>query len=304
MDAARAYPNVKKRRIDIMRIGFIGAGKVATAFGRYLHTKEIAVSGYFDRHIDKVDHAAQVTESAACKSAVEVAACSDVILITTRDDQISGACESLCRDGGIAEHHCVGHMSGAHASDILSAAQQHGAAVFSLHPLQAFADEAQALVELPGTFFSLEGRKEQLQKVEDILVRIGNPYFTITAQNKSLYHLSACILSNYLVTLMDCGLTAMEKSGIDPRQGFHAMRPLIEGTLANIAEMGTAEALTGPIARGDSGTIRQHLKALDHQGLDEIKSIYTFMGSKTLDLATRKILQSAEKVDAVRALLV
>jgi predicted short-subunit dehydrogenase-like oxidoreductase (DUF2520 family) len=103
--------------------------------------------------------------------------------------------------------------------------------------------------------------------------------------------------------LMDAGLSALEHSGIDPRQGFQAMRPLIDGTLANIAEMGTARALTGPIARGDSGTIRTHLESLDSHGLDEIKSLYTFMGARTLRLAGRSILQSAEKVDAVGSLL-
>ncbi len=286
-----------------MPIGFIGAGKVATAFGRYLYAGGIAISGYFDRHSEKAGHAARVTGSAACKNASEVASRSDIILLTTRDDQIAGACEALCRNGDIDARHCVGHMSGAHASDILAMAQRYGATVFSLHPLQAFADEEKALKELAHTFFSLEGNREQLAPVEQILVSMGNPYFTITAENKCLYHLSACILSNYLVTLMDCGLAALEQSGIDPGRGYRAMRPLIEGTLANIDKVGTAAALTGPIARGDSGTIAQHLQALDRHGLSEIKSLYTFMGRKTLDLATRKILQSDEKTDAVRALL-
>ena len=286
-----------------MRIGFIGAGKVATAFGRYLCARGITIGGYFDRHCEKVDHAARATGSAACKNAAQLASCSDIILLTTRDDQIAGACEALCQNGDITAHHCLGHMSGAHASDILAMAQHYGATVFSLHPLQAFADEEKALVELSETFFSLEGNKSQLAQVEQILVRMGNPYFTITAEQKSLYHLSACVLSNYLVTLIDCGLAALEQSGIDPKQGFRAMRPLIEGTLANIGKMGTAAALTGPIARGDSGTIEQHIKALDRHGLGDIKSVYTFMGRETLKLATRKILQSAEKADAIRTKL-
>jgi predicted short-subunit dehydrogenase-like oxidoreductase (DUF2520 family) len=286
-----------------MKIGFVGAGKVATAFGRYLHACGEAVSGYFDRHPEKVDHAARATSSRACKSAMEVAACSEIILLTTRDDQIADACETLCRQGGVTRHHAVGHMSGAHASDILKAAQAQGAVVFSLHPLQAFAEEDKAVAELPRTFFSLEGQTDRLPLIETLLGRMGNPYFTISAHHKSLYHLSACILSNYLVTLMDAGLSALEHSGIDPRQGFQAMRPLIDGTLANIAEMGTARALTGPIARGDSGTIRTHLESLDSHGLDEIKSLYTFMGARTLRLAGRSILQSAEKVDAVGSLL-
>jgi predicted short-subunit dehydrogenase-like oxidoreductase (DUF2520 family) len=286
-----------------MKVGFIGAGKVGTAFGRYLHDCGEAVGGYFDRHPEKVAHAAGATGSAACRNVSEVASRSDVILITTRDDQIADACSGLCREVVLTADHAVGHMSGAHASDILSPARMQGTSVFSLHPLQAFAEEEKALSELPDTFFSLEGTKSQLKSIEALMQRLGNPYFTISAEHKSLYHLSACMLSNYLLTLMDAGLRALQESGIDPRRGFQAMRPLIEGTLANIAGMGTAKALTGPIARGDCGTIAEHIDSLDRNGLSELKTIYTFLGLKTLDLASREILQSAKKIEAVRRLL-
>ncbi len=277
-----------------MGIGFIGAGKVATAFGRYLHGHGVAVSGYFDRHAEKIQRASAVTLSRAFPDAVTLASQSDIILITTRDDQIADACSSLSRQKKIAPHHLVGHMSGAHSARILADAQRQGAAVFSLHPLQAFADEDKALAELPHTVFSLEGEAERLQPIRQILEQTGNRYFSISSENKSLYHLSACILSNYLVTLMDTGLAALGQSGIDPEQGFQAMRPLIEGTLSNIARMGTAKALTGPIIRGDAGTIRRHLQALKNSGLADIESLYRQMGLQTVRLASRTALSSAD----------
>jgi predicted short-subunit dehydrogenase-like oxidoreductase (DUF2520 family) len=286
-----------------MGIGFIGAGKVATAFGRHLHARGIPISGYFDRHDDKVAHASQITSSHAWRSAAEAADGSDILLITTRDDQIAGVCQSLCRGQHIGSQHLMGHMSGVHTSLILSAAARQGAAIFSLHPLQAFADEEKALADLPHTYFSLEGRDERLSAIETLLKRSGNRYFCIDPMHKPLYHLAACILSNYLVTLMADGMTALEQSGINPQEGFQAMRPLIEGTLANIAQTGPARALTGPIARGDAGTIAAHLTALDHHGLNELKENYIFMGLKTLELATQTMLKDPEKVAALHKLL-
>jgi predicted short-subunit dehydrogenase-like oxidoreductase (DUF2520 family) len=286
-----------------MCIGFIGAGKVATAFGRYLHGHGVTVSGYFDRHVEKSERASNATRSRAYPDAATLASHSDIVLITTRDDQIADVCSDLCRQNKINAHHLVGHMSGAHTSRILDDAQRMGAAVFSLHPLQAFADENKALTELPHTFFSLEGEGERLQPVRQILEQTGNRFFSISSENKCLYHLSACILSNYLVTLMDSGLAALGKSGIDPAEGFQAMRPLIEGTLSNIARMGTAKALTGPIARGDAGTIRQHLQALKGSGLADIEALYRQMGLQTLKLASRKALPSMEAAAAVQQLL-
>jgi predicted short-subunit dehydrogenase-like oxidoreductase (DUF2520 family) len=286
-----------------MRIGFIGAGKVATAFGRYLHTKGVPISGYFDHHPEKTVHASRQTESVAFQSSADLSARSDVLFITTRDDQIEGTCRQLCRENSIAPRHLVGHMSGAHSSRLLSDAQNLGATVFSLHPLQAFADETESLAALPETWFSLEGDSAGLDPVIDLLVRMGNRYLTLSPEHKSLYHLSACMLSNYLVTLADGAMAALEQAGIDPREGFRAMRPLMDGTLSNIAQLGPARALTGPIARGDAGTIARHMEALRARGLDHIKSLYVHMGLRTLDLAGKEKATTAQASAEVRRIL-
>lgn len=285
-----------------MRIGFIGAGKVATAFGQYLHNCGLTISGYHDRHAEKTDRACRNTRSRAYTSAGEVAAQSDILLITTRDDQIAGVCNALCRQQDIEARHLVGHMSGAHASLILAQAAEQGAAIFSLHPLQAFADEKKALAALPNTYFSLEGTDERLSAIQTLLGKAAIRFFHIAPQHKSLYHMAACILSNYLVTLMDFGLETLAQSGIQPQEGFQAMLPLIQGTIDNIGQMGPDRALTGPIARGDAGTIRQHLQTLDSQGLTDLKEAYLYWGLRTLDLAKRVILKEPEKATALQRL--
>ena len=286
-----------------MQIGFIGAGKVGTAFGRYLQARGFTICGYYGRHADKVRHACQMTQSRIFEQDTDLARDSDMVLITTRDDQIAGACEALARRKAVRSDQWIGHMSGAHDTSVLAPAAQCGAAVFSLHPLQSFADEEKAVSDLPATYFSLEGEDTRVEAVADILERTGNPFFRIAGRHKRLYHLAACIFSNYLATLMDLGLTSLEQSGIDPRQGFAAMLPLIQGSLNNIATIGPAKALTGPIARGDASTIAQHLSALSSHGLDQLKQAYVFLGLKTLDLASRKILTDQDKIAAIRALL-
>jgi predicted short-subunit dehydrogenase-like oxidoreductase (DUF2520 family) len=286
-----------------MRIGFIGAGKVSTAFGRYLRVQGVNISGYYDRNEDKVLHACRGTHSRVCRGPEELAAASDMVLITTRDDQIQGACEDLVRREAVAAHHLIGHMSGAHSSSILSPAAHVGAAVFSLHPLQAFAQEDKALADLPHTWFSLEGLDPRLKAVEKILEKTGNKLFRIRPEVKPLYHLSACIFSNYLVTLMAGGMEALSGSGIRPQDGLQAMLPLIRGTIDNTARLGPAKALTGPIARGDVSTVRQHLDALEAAGLHRLKRFYALMGLKTLDLALEDVLKDTQAADALRDIL-
>ena len=286
-----------------MNIGFIGAGKVATAFGRYLRLQGVSISGYFDRHEDKVTHACRGTHSRVCRDVAEVAAASDIVLIATRDDQIQEACAQLVHRQAVTARHLIGHMSGAHSSAILASAAGTGAAVFSLHPLQAFAQEEQALADLPHTWFSLEGTDRRLKAVEKILEKTGNKFFRILPENKSLYHMSACIFSNYLVTLMAGGMQALAGSGIRPQDGLQAMLPLIRGTIDNTARLGPAKALTGPIGRGDVTTVRQHLDSLEAAGLHRLKAFYALMGLKTLDLALEDVLKDTEAADALRDIL-
>ncbi len=286
-----------------MRIGFIGAGKVGTAFGRYLHAHGVIISGYHDHHADKAAHACEMTRGRSFEKADDLARASDLLLFTTQDDRIAGACEALAARKAIGPDLLVGHMSGAHDITILTSAALIGAAVFSLHPLQSFADEDKAVADLPATYFSLEGDDPRIEAVADLLKRTGNPFFRIAAEHKSLYHLAACIFSNYLATLMDLGLSSLEQGGIDPQEGFAAMLPLIQGSLQNIAAIGPARALTGPIARGDASTIARHLEALTSHGLDQLKRSYAFLGLRTLELAGRNILTDQDRIATIRALL-
>lgn len=270
-----------------MNIGFVGNGAVASAFGCYLSRQGFVVSSGYDRHLEKTARFADLTGAKACRSAQEVADASDLVFITTRDDQIEAVCGTMCRQQAILPRHWVGHMSGAHPSTILAPAARQGASVFSLHPLQAFADTETAVENLPATYFSLEGDDDRLEKVETMMQRLGNVCFRIGPEQKSLYHLAACTMSNYLVALMDAGLQAFEAIGIEPQQGFAAMRPLIQGTLNNIAQLGPAKALTGPIARGDVGTIEQHLQVLQKQNMSALGALYAFLGTTTVSLASR-----------------
>ncbi|MEJ2039675.1 MAG: DUF2520 domain-containing protein [Desulfosarcinaceae bacterium] len=285
-----------------MRIGFIGAGKVGTAFGQYLRSHGFAISGYHDHHPDKMRHACEMTGGRVFEKDADLAGASDMLLITTRDDQIAPACEALCRRKAVTPDHWVGHMSGAHDTSVLDAASRCGAAVFSLHPLQSFAEEAKAVAGLPATYFSLEGSDPRVEAVADILARTCNTLFRIAARHKSLYHLAACIFSNYLTTIIDMGMSALGKSGIDPQQGFTAMLPLIQGSIDNIAAIGPAKALTGPIARGDASTIARHLETLSAQDLEQLKKSYAFLGLQTLELARREILTDQDKAEAIRKL--
>ncbi|QXM07091.1 Rossmann-like and DUF2520 domain-containing protein [Crassaminicella indica] len=269
-----------------MKIGFVGAGKVGCAFGTYLKKHGFEIYGYFSKTFASAERAARLTESKAVLDLAELVKNIDILFITTSDDAIKKVCDYLVEKKLLSEGKILVHMSGAASSNILKNAKEAGCFIYSLHPLQAFADIQKAVDDLKNTFFSIEGDEEKLHVLENILKTLGNPYFKLTDNQKSIYHMAACVVSNYLVTLMDYGLSLFASIGIDERQGYKALYPLIEGTIKNIDRLGTKEALTGPIARGDVGTIKNHIAALK----DNVEALdfYKFMALKTIELAKNK----------------
>ncbi|QZY54870.1 Rossmann-like and DUF2520 domain-containing protein [Crassaminicella profunda] len=278
-----------------MKIGFIGAGKVGTSFGIYLKNQGFEIYGYFSKTFSSAEKSAKLTGSKAVLDETDLVKSTDILFITTSDDAITKVCDDLVERNVLSEGKILVHMSGASSSNILKRAKKSGCFIYSMHPLQAFADIEKAVDDLKGTYFSIEGDKEKLHVLEDMLKKLGNPYFKLTAEQKSIYHVTACVVSNYLVTLMDYGLYLFDTIGIDKREGYKALLPLIEGTIKNINGLGTKDALTGPIVRGDVGTVKKHieeLKNLEHLGTVKqnigVLDFYKIMGVKTLELAKKK----------------
>ncbi|SCY66557.1 Predicted oxidoreductase, contains short-chain dehydrogenase (SDR) and DUF2520 domains [Alkaliphilus peptidifermentans DSM 18978] len=284
-----------------MKIGFIGGGRVGRSFGKYLVNKGFEVTGYYSRSYTSAITAASYTNSTAYDILHELIEDSDAIFITTPDDSIKIVCNEMVESGKLKKGQILIHMSGAHSSSILQTATEFGCHIYSLHPLQAFANIDVAVEKLKNTVFSLEGDNDNIEKVIDILKACGNEYFIIDGENKALYHGAACVASNYLVTLMDLSLKMLEAAGIEPMYGFKAMSPLIYGSLENIMTLGASDALTGPIPRGDLNTIERHLKAMEDKLPNEI-SLYKKLGDETTKLASRKKLKDTALITSLNKL--
>ncbi len=285
-----------------MNIGFIGAGKVGTAFGKYLSNNGFNVKGYHSRSEKSAQNAARFCNSRAYSSINELTHSADIILITTNDDEIAKIVEKLTKENILSTGQIVVHMSGASSSEILKAVKEKGCFTYSLHPLQAFADIEKAVMDLKDTVFSIEGDKEKIHILEEILKATGNKYFKITKEQKSIYHAGACVVSNYLVTLMDWGLSLFEAIGIKSDDGYKALYPLIEGTIKNIYKLGPEKALTGPIARGDIETVENHIKSIKNTVQDRM-DFYRLMGNMTLELAKKDRLNDNKKIKELQNIL-
>jgi len=290
------------RDISQEKIAIVGAGKVGTAVGFLLRRAGYDIVAIADRNPQAVEESLPYTGGKPYSSPVEAAQVANVVLITTPDDEIAMICTTLSEAGVISPGDKVVHMSGAGGLDLLEPARRSGAFVASIHPIQSFANIEGAIENLQGSTFGVTAQQEILTWAEKLVRDLGGTPFLIAEGDKALYHAAACMASNYLTTLMHSVETIYTSFGLTREEALQAFWPLVRGTMKNIARQGTVSALTGPIARGDSGTIRKHLVAFSLK-LPQFLRLYQELGVLTVDLGLKKKSLSAERAEALKRLL-
>lgn len=271
-----------------MKIGFIGAGKVGQTFGRYLKQSGHEITGYYSRTYDHAVAASEAVNGKAFETVSALVEETEILLITVTDQAIAEVAETLKKIDSTWNVKVIAHMSGAMPASIM--ARRDLTYYASVHPLQSFAVVEDAFEQMGKTIFSVEGDAEAKALFKSLLNHLGNEVILLTEAQKVDYHMAAVIASNYLVTLMDFGISRLGEIGIDEAIGLKALLPLIKGTLTNLETLGTEKALTGPIARGDSRTVEAHLTKLD----GEAKTLYRALGRATVKIAQRKGLEAGK----------
>jgi predicted short-subunit dehydrogenase-like oxidoreductase (DUF2520 family) len=213
----------------------------------------------------------------------EVANTADLIFITTPDDVIASVADQIDWHQGQSVVHC----SGADSTEILEPARKAGAQVGCFHPLQTFPNVKQALANIPGSTFALEASEPLLTTLKRLTAALDGHGIELKAKDKVAYHASAVIASNYLVTLVKLATDLWQTLDIPRPQAVQALLPLIKGTIHNIATVGIPECLTGPIVRGDVGTIKKHLHILKKTAPGLVLS-YQELGLATIPIALEK----------------
>jgi predicted short-subunit dehydrogenase-like oxidoreductase (DUF2520 family) len=270
------------------KIAIIGAGVVGTAIGYLLNKRGYQVTGIAGRSIESAKQAGEFIGSGAPSTDLSsTAKKADIVFITTSDSAIRGVCSKIAAEGGFSRGSVVFHTCGALSSRVLLPAKKRGAYTASLHPLQSLASVKEAVRRIPGSYFSIEGDDEALSVARDIISSLSGKEIDLKIQKKTLYHAGACAVSNYLVATIGLGLELFEAAGIGKKDSLKALLPLIDGTVKNIRRLGIPMALTGPIARGDAGIIREHLKSISRERRDLV-DLYCELGRYTVKTGVAK----------------
>ncbi len=266
--------------------GLLNAGLTVAAVG--VHADDDADLGMIPKHVRTVDAALEA----------------DAWWLTVPDDEISTVAARLAaslpatRRGGRTP--LAVHSSGLGSIHLLKPLFEQGVRVLCLHPLQTFTGEprAELLRDVPCAVTAHEER--DLQLGEELASRLGLRPFRLADEKKTLYHLAAVVGCNLLVALESEAKRLMDEA-TGGEDGLNHLAPLLTTAMANLLDSGDpAHALTGPVARGDVGTVRAHLRLLDRES-PRLARTYRALSLEALTLAAPRL--DDEQVRTLKGLL-
>jgi predicted short-subunit dehydrogenase-like oxidoreductase (DUF2520 family) len=282
-----------------LRIGFIGAGQIATPLAWALSRCGFSIVGAASR--SQASAARLAAGIPGCRTYAELqrlADDADLVIIAVPDDAIAAVAEAIAWQ----PRHSVIHCSGATEVSALAPAAAAGAAIGGFHPLQSFTDAQAALRTLPGCTVGIEAEAPLLDALVAMARRLSCHPIRIPAGARPLYHASGSLASPFLVSLLNEAMGLWGTFGVPREEAFRALLPLVKGTLAAVEANGPVRSLSGPIARADVGTIERHIEALRTHA-PGLLPFYLDLARRTLPIAEAKGAADKAKLEALEALL-
>lgn len=268
--------------VIVIRISFIGAGKVGFSLGKYLKESKLDVVGYYSKRAESSKEAASFTEGKYFNNLKEVTESSDVIFITTPDSVIKSVWNEL-KELSI-KNKIICHCSGSLSSDVFSNVESLGSYGYSIHPMFAISDKYNSYQNLKQAYVTIEGSKKYLNEIRYLIESLGNKVQIVSKEKKSLYHAASVVASNQVLALIQQGIIYLKECGFSEEEGLDALYPLIINNVLNIKSKGIVKSLTGPIERCDVNTVQSHMKCLN----EEDRELYRLLSRKLLYISKEK----------------
>jgi predicted short-subunit dehydrogenase-like oxidoreductase (DUF2520 family) len=283
----------------MLKLSVIGAGKLGKTLCRlFARDGVFAIGDILNRGLDSARAASAFIGSGRAIADWAQLETADVYMLAVPDDAIAPCAQKLAAREIVAPGSIAFHCSGSKPSSVLAALRTAATEIASLHPVKSFAEPAHAVATFPGTSCALEGDPRACAVLKEALERCGGHAFSIDADQKLVYHAGTVFVSNYLVSLCEVAFECFDRAGMSRDEARSIALPLLRGTIENIGRLGTADALTGPIARGDSALVIEQLRALLDWDRD-IGELYARLGQYAVELSERRKSADAAALERI-----
>ncbi len=272
-----------RQRVATLTVGIIGAGRVGATLGAALARvggyRVVAASGVSDASQARI---AQLLPDAVNLSVEAVArAATDLLIISVPDDALGLVVAGLAEAGALRPGQVVAHTSGAHGLAVLVPATASGARPLALHPAMTFTGWTEDLARIEGTSFGVTAPPELRPFAARLVADLGGEVEWVAEEDRALYHAALAHGANHLVTLVNEALDRLRDAGVVHSE--KVLGPLLAAALENALKLGDA-ALTGPVSRGDAGTVARHLDRLAATAPESVPP-YLALARRTADRA-------------------
>lgn len=276
----------RKEKPGRLNVGIIGAGKAGAVIGSALRAaghRVVAVSATSEASLERAE---LLLPGVSVVGPDEVARTAQLVVVAVPDDQIEPVVSGFAKLGLWRPGQIVAHLSGAHGVTALQGAAEAGALVVALHPAMTFTGYSIDLARLDGCPWAVTVDALALPIAQALVVELGGEPFVIDEAARPLYHAALAHGANHLVTLVSGALQALESAGVeDPAR---VASPLLHAALERALSEG-ARGLTGPVVRGDAGTVVAHLNALGADpDLGDVTEAYSTLAQLTAKMAARE----------------
>ncbi|MGW7490841.1 Rossmann-like and DUF2520 domain-containing protein [Streptomyces sp. NPDC054786] len=264
-----------------LTVGVVGAGRVGPALAVSLQLaghRPVAVSGVSDASVRR---AAELLPDVPLVTPAEVLARADLVLLTVPDDALADLVSGLAETGAVRPGQLLVHTSGRYGTAVLHPATRAGALPLALHPAMTFTGTSVDVQRLAGCSFGVTSPDELRMAAEALVIEMGGEPEWIAESARPLYHAALAIGANHLVTLVAQSMDLLRDAGVQAPDRM--LGPLLGAALDNALRSGDA-ALTGPVARGDAGTVAAHIAELRRHAPQSVAG-YVAMARTTADRA-------------------
>ncbi|MDQ1627941.1 MAG: hypothetical protein QOI54_1685 [Actinomycetota bacterium] len=278
-----------------LAVGVIGVGRVGAVLAAALRTaghQVVAASAVSDASRAR---AAQLLPGVPVLDPPSVVAAAELVLLTVPDDALAGLAEGLAAAGAVRPGQLLVHTSGRYGVAVLEPATRAGALPLALHPVMTFTGRPEDVARLDGCSFGVTAPDPLRPIAEALVLEMGGEPEWIAEQRRPLYHAALSNGANHLSTLVNESIDLLGRCGVE--HPARMLAPLLGAALDNALRSGDA-ALTGPVARGDAGTVAAHLRELRAVSTEALAA-YVAMARLTADRALAAGLLKPEAAEAL-----
>jgi len=242
-----------------LRVGVIGAGRVGTVLGTALARAGHAVVAVSAVSSESVRRAGEYFPGAVLAEPTAVLEQVDLALLTVPDDALAGLVAGLAATEAPLAGRLLMHTSGRYGTAVLEPAVRLGGLPLAVHPVMTFTGRSDDLERLHGISFGVTAPDALRPVAEALVIEMGGEPVFIPEENRALYHAAIASAANHLVALVSQAADLLRTAGAE--EPARVLGPLLFAALDNALRLGDA-GLTGPVARGDVGTVAGHVEAL------------------------------------------